>query len=79
MAKVSGGEAYFPPPSLTASVCQEIAKDIRTRYTVGYAPAARNGTGSRRQIAVSVTGPGHTKLIARTRTSYWYEDAGKAG
>jgi Ca-activated chloride channel family protein len=80
LAKISGGESYFPA-SLDGmpAVCQEIAADIRTRYTVGYAPASINGFGSLRQIRVKVTAPDRGKLTARTRTSYRYEDPTNPG
>jgi VWFA-related protein len=78
LAKISGGECYFPAsPSGMDGVCREIAGDIRTRYTVGYVPAARNGPGSLRRVQVSVIGPGRAKLIARTRSSYHYEEAAR--
>ena len=51
--------------------CRDIAKDIRTRYTVGYSPSASNG-GSLRRIRVRVSAPGRPGLIARTRLSYRY-------
>jgi VWFA-related protein len=76
LAKISGGEAYFPA-SLAGmpAVCQEIAADIRTRYTLGYSPAPINGLGSLRRIQVNVTAPDRGKLTARTRTSYRYDDS----
>ncbi|HUB83887.1 MAG TPA: VWA domain-containing protein [Bryobacteraceae bacterium] len=75
LARVSGGEAYFPPTSSDMTeVCRAIAKDIRTRYTVGYAPPASNG-GSLRRIHVSVAARAHGRLIARARTQYRYEEA----
>lgn len=75
LAGISGGQAYFPESAedLTQT-CKTIAKDIRTRYTVGYSPAASNG-GSLRRIRVHVSAPGHTGLMARTRQSYRYEQA----
>jgi len=75
LAAVSGGEAYFPAsPADMTGVCQGIAKDIRTRYTVGYAPQISNG-GALRHIHVRVSAPSHPRLIARARTQYRYEDA----
>jgi Ca-activated chloride channel family protein len=73
LARMTGGIAYFPTDAegMTA-VCQGIAKDIRTRYTVGYPPPA-NG-GSLRHVRVRVSVPGRAGLIARTRPSYRYED-----
>jgi len=74
LARLSGGVAYFPETAdeLT-DVCRAIAKDIRTRYTVGYAPQAAGGP--LRRIHVRVSAPGRTGLIARTRIGYRYEEA----
>jgi Ca-activated chloride channel homolog len=74
LAAISGGQAYFPGTAedLTET-CTGIAKDIRTRYTVGYPPQASNG-GSLRHIRVRVSAPGHARLTARTRLSYRYAD-----
>ena len=75
LARITGGVAYFPDSAqhLTES-CKRIAKDIRTRYTVGYPPPESNG-GSLRRVRVHVSAPGHAGLIARTRLSYRYEEA----
>jgi VWFA-related protein len=76
LAKISGGEAYFPESSAgMTSVCRRIAKDIGSRYTVGYLPPTENGTraGSLRRIRVRVSAPGHVRLSARTRSSYRYD------
>ncbi|HYW47442.1 MAG TPA: VWA domain-containing protein [Bryobacteraceae bacterium] len=76
MAGVSGGQAYFPasPPEIVAA-CRGIARDIRTRYTIGYLPPASNGAGPLRHIHVGVSAPGRARLTARTRTRYRYEQA----
>jgi Ca-activated chloride channel family protein len=82
LAEISGGVAYFPPleEHQIVSVCRGIAKDIRSRYTVAYIPHPGNGTRIR-HIRVHVSAAGHSRLIARTRTSYLYssetEAAGK--
>ena len=77
LARMSGGEAYFPAdPASMASVCRGIAKSIRTRYTIGYVPAARNGAGALRRIRVRVSAAGRARLTARTRTRYRYEETG---
>jgi Ca-activated chloride channel homolog len=75
LARISGGEAYLPDSAddLTET-CKGIAKDIRTRYTVGYSPAASNG-GSLRRVRVRVSAPGRPALMARTRLSYRYDQA----
>ena len=78
LAKISGGEAYFPEiPSGVIPVCRRIAKDIRARYTIGYSPEAENGASPLRHVRVRVSAPGHARLSARTRTSYRYDEASK--
>jgi Ca-activated chloride channel family protein len=70
LAHVSGGVCYLPKQlDEVVGICRQIAKDIRTRYTIGYVPQQLNRTGVR-HIKVEVHAPGHEKLIARTRTSY---------
>jgi Ca-activated chloride channel homolog len=79
VAGVSGGEAFFPASSADMTdVCRGIAKDIRTRYTVGYVPRTSNG-GPLRRIRVSVTAPSHARLVARARTQYRYEEVPNPG
>jgi len=78
LAKVSGGESYFPSsPSAMASICRLIAKEIRTRYTIGYLPPADNGGGPFRNVNVRVSAPGHGRLFVRTRGSYRYDEQKK--
>jgi Ca-activated chloride channel family protein len=75
LARVTGGVSYFPNNADDlAEACKRIAKDIRTRYTLGYSPLASNG-GSLRRLRVHVAAPGRPSLIARTRLSYRYEQA----
>jgi Ca-activated chloride channel family protein len=70
LARISGGEAYFPAsPSVMVPVCRNIAKEIRTRYTIGYLPKSSKG-GSLRHVQVNVSAPGHAKVVVRARTSY---------
>jgi Ca-activated chloride channel homolog len=79
LARNSGGEAYFPAdPAEMVPVCRRIAKDMRARYTMGYLPQAENGAGSVRHIRVHATAPGGAKLVARTRSSYRYENVNQA-
>jgi Ca-activated chloride channel family protein len=74
ISRLSGGDAYFPArASQMTSVCRGIADDIRARYTLGFLPQANNGA-VRRHLRVSVRAPGHTRLTARTRTSYRYDE-----
>lgn len=72
LAAVSGGEAYFPEDSAgMIPICRRIAKEIRSRYTLGYVPAPENGKGLRR-VEVRVSAPKGGRLHARHRTSYRY-------
>ncbi len=76
LAHMSGGGAFFPEePSGMEAVCRGIAKEIRTRYTIGFNPAANNG-GSLRHLRVTVSAPGRSRLTARTRTTYRYDETG---
>ncbi len=70
LANVSGGVCYLPKKlSEIVDISRQIAKDIRTRYTIGYIPSHTEKTGTR-HVKVQVTSPNHEKLIARTRTNY---------
>ena len=74
LAGISGGEAIFPASSAEMTdVCRAIAKDIRTRYTIGYAPPVSNG-GPLRRVHVIVSAPSGARLSARARTQYRYDE-----
>jgi hypothetical protein len=70
---VSGGTAYFPNKlEEIVPACKQIAKEIRTRYTIGYVPAVEGKKN--RSIRVEVSAAGRGKLIARTRTNYLFTE-----
>ena len=74
LARVSGGEAYFPEnPSQMTPVCKRIAAEMRTRYTIGYHPESGGHARSLRHVHVSVSAPGHSALAVRARSTYRYE------
>lgn len=79
LAHTSGGGVYFPKQlEQIVPVCKQIAKDIRTRYTIGYIPPAQGK--AERSIKVVAAAPGHGKLMVRTRSRYAFApDAGAAG
>lgn len=80
LAHVSGGEAYFPNQlAAVTGICQQIAADIRARYTVGYVPDQSGQPGSSRKIKVVASAPGGHKLIVHTRTSYSLPEADRQG
>lgn len=76
ISRLTGGE-YFNPPLLSdvIPVFHKIAKDIRNRYTILYAPDPKLDPAKypQRSIKVTASAPGYKKLIVRTRTSYSFE------
>lgn len=71
LAHISGGVFYHPRTlHEIVPICRQIAKDIRTRYTIGYVPSAEGK--AERHIKVVASSPDHAKLIVRTRTSYLF-------
>jgi Ca-activated chloride channel homolog len=71
LARISGGEARFPKDGDgLANVCHRFAKEIRSRYTIGYVPHEDKKAGALRQLRVKVSTPGVTVLARR---SYRYD------
>jgi VWFA-related protein len=71
LSQISGGEAYFPAElGEVDGICQQIAGDIRTRYTIGYVPLRSGEAGAVRKIKVSASTPSGRPLAVHTRTSY---------
>jgi Ca-activated chloride channel family protein len=76
LANISGGESYLPKSvKEMLPVCHRIARDIRSRYTVGYLPGSSGN--SLRHVDVRVSAPGYGHLNTRTRSSYLYEEVRK--
>jgi VWFA-related protein len=76
MAHVSGGE-YFNPSELSdvIPVFHKIAHDIRSRYTITYAPDPKLDPRKDpdRSVRVIATASGHKKLVVRTRAGYSFK------
>jgi Ca-activated chloride channel family protein len=71
LAEATGGLSFEPRRvSAVGSVLGTIAADIRSRYTLAYAPADAKGDGRLRRINVMVQPPTGGKLKVRTRTGY---------
>ena len=71
LADVTGGEAFFPKSNdEIGPVLERIARDIRSSYTIGYAPPSGAAADGRRKVQVDVHGPDHRKLKDRSRTLY---------
>jgi VWFA-related protein len=70
ISRVSGGEFFEPEePSQIAPVFQQISKDIRHRYTIGYVPDESNDRHVLRTVKV-IAREGNHKLKVHARTSY---------
>jgi Ca-activated chloride channel homolog len=70
LAGATGGERFLPRsagPLLTA--CEHIAREIRSGYTIGYAPPDRDGAFHR--IRVEVSAPDNRRVTVRTRPGYF--------
>jgi Ca-activated chloride channel family protein len=71
LAKVTGGAAFLPGGTGDIDqICRRIARDVRSRYTLGYAPLPAAAPGSFRRIRVTAAAPGFGKLFVRTRAGY---------
>jgi VWFA-related protein len=76
MARLSGGE-YFNPPELAdvIPVFHKIARDVRSRYTIVYAPDPKLDPEKNpdRSVRVIATASGRKKLVVRTRAGYSFK------
>jgi Ca-activated chloride channel family protein len=70
LAKETGGRAFFPESlSDLPKIAEEIVRDMRTQYVVGYYPTNKARDGSYRTIRVAVAdAAGKDKRIALTRS-----------
>ncbi len=71
LAHETGGQAFFPDEvSEVTAICQSIAHEIRTQYTIGYVPNRAAPEGSYRAIRVEARAPDGAELEVRTRAGY---------
>lgn len=71
LAHETGGEVFFPDEvSEATEICQSIAQEIRTQYTIGYVPNRPAPEGSYRAIRVEGRAPNGAKLKVRARAGY---------
>lgn len=71
LAEATGGLAFEPKRvSAVGAVLGTIAADIRSRYTLAYAPPDGADSGRLRHIRVLAQAPDQGKLKVRTRTGY---------
>ena len=72
LARDTGGRTYYPSsPGDVQRISNQIIKDIRTQYVIGYVPAGGDAAKSFHKVEVSVAeGPNQEKRAAITRVGY---------
>jgi len=71
LAAATGGEAFFPKSiDHVQPALERIARDIRSSYTIGYAPPAGAASSRARRIRVDLRSPDGRKLGVRARSAY---------
>jgi Ca-activated chloride channel homolog len=73
LAAATGGRAYFPLDlSQVTPICEQVAREIRSQYTIGYYPTNMAHDGTFRMVKVKVIPPkGMGKLDVLTRAGYY--------
>jgi Ca-activated chloride channel homolog len=72
LADVTGGEVFLPKAfTEVVPICERIARDIRSQYTIGYVPTNRKRDGNYRVIEVKAEGADRGPLFVRTRAGYY--------
>jgi len=70
LARATGGERFLPrTPGEMMQVCERIAREIRSGYTIGYVPPDRDGNYHR--VRVEVQPSPSQKMTVRTRPGYF--------
>jgi len=72
LAEQTGGAAYFPKSvNQVDEIAAEVAKDIRTQYTISYHSTKSPTLGGYREIHVEAKAKSFGRLSVRTRTGYY--------
>jgi VWFA-related protein len=70
LAEATGGETFYPKDvSAVDRIAHQVAREIRSQYTIEYTPSNTAMDGAFRKIRVAVSAPG--RLTPRTRTGYY--------
>jgi len=78
-AKVTGGEAFLPESLHDVTpVCERIAHDIRSQYTLAYVPTNRKQDGAYRAVQIKAVAPGRGRVSVHTRAGYYAPVASQA-
>lgn len=72
LAEATGGEAFLPSSlAKVTPICERIARDIRTQYTLVYVPSNREQDGTYRVIQAKAGIRGGERLSVHTRAGYY--------
>lgn len=72
LSNETGGIAFFPKSiEQVDEIAAEVARDIRSQYTLGYHSSKPTSQPGFRRVQVTAEAPGMTKLSVRTRTGYF--------
>jgi VWFA-related protein len=70
LSEATGGEAFYPKDvTEVEAIAHQVARDLRSQYTIEYTPSNPAMDGTFRKIRVAVKAPGGP--TARTRTGYY--------
>lgn len=70
LSEATGGEAFYPKEVAEVEpIAHQVARDLRSQYTIEYTPSNPAMDGTFRKIRVAVKAPGGP--TARTRTGYY--------
>lgn len=76
LARASGGEAYFPKArEELQQACESIATEMRSQYTLTYAPSNPRREGRYRDIEVQLVSPDAKHWRIRAREGYYELEA----
>jgi hypothetical protein len=80
LADATGGNAYYLENAheggrdLVDEAAEEVAKELKQQYTLGYYPTDKKDTGAFRQIKVELK---DKSLRVRTKRGYYYNNGGR--
>ncbi len=72
LSNKTGGLAYFPRSLHNVNaIAEQVARDIRNQYMLGYHPTKPFSKGGYRTVHVEARAKGHGRLTVRTRSGYY--------
>jgi Ca-activated chloride channel family protein len=74
----TGGVAFFPKNlSEVDEISKDVARDIRSQYSITYKPTNDRNNGGYRQVKIVARAPGYKDLQVRHRTGYFANESAK--